>query len=227
VSQLSKLRSKFLTEKTRERKLQESRSNFVGKNPTHIPPHFNQWIAGRNRTNHKAHLYVQPYRPPAYLTAAPVDPEKEHKKSRRSSSNLSSIFPIPAPVVQGLLRGTTPSLSIPPPRSSSEFWKPIKFLGPPEDSFAKDPPASAVESTIKKSRIPRGKKLRTKWHCSICSLRHLSSEKQLLDHQGSFRCQARQNRDNPFRCRKCGKKCDNAENYHRHKEARCYKNISK
>jgi len=82
--------------------------------------------------------------------------------------------------------------------------------------------------TISKPRkAKKGKKPRTKWHCNICGLRHFSSEKQLCDHKGSFRCQARTHRDNPFRCRKCGLKCDNVVNYHRHKEARCYKNTSK
>jgi len=225
VSKLAKLRSKFLAEKAAERKLQESRSSFVATKPSHVPAHFDKWIEGRNRTNHKAHLFEEPYRPPAYLTCKPVDPER--KRTRRSPPKSSSIFPIPSHIVALSKPAEESKILYTKPKTSKDFWKPIKFLGPPENPSFEDPdpilnsPPIAADKLIKKSQ--KARKPRTKWHCNICSLRHLSSEKQLLDHQGSFRCQARQNRDNPFRCRKCGKKCGNVVNYHRHKEARCYR----
>ena len=223
MSKLAKLRSKFLAEKAAERKLQQSRSNFVAKKPSEVPAHFKDWVEGRNRTNHNAHLFEEPYRPPRYLTTERFDPEKEDKKFRRSTPKSSSIFPIPSHIVALSKPAEESKIPYPKPSSSKDFWRPIKFLGPPENPVFEDsnsPPISA-DKVIKKSCKVR--KLRTKWHCSICSLRHLSSEKQLLDHQGSFRCQARQNRENPFRCRKCGKKCGNVVNYHRHKETRCYR----
>jgi len=211
---------------------------------------FNDWQkANTEKTRRKVGLFVQPYRPPAYLSSRSF---ASKSTKPRSSTKSSSVFPIPQSVVDHL-RETAPRISTKPkPTTSSAGWKPVLFvapfansnshspgffpgppLRPPPSSGPEDPPAPlenipVSNKTISKPRkAKKGKKPRTKWHCNICGLRHFSSEKQLCDHKGSFRCQARTHRDNPFRCRKCGLKCDNVVNYHRHKEARCYKNTSK
>lgn len=209
---------------------------------------FKEWQqANASKTKRKVGLYVQPYRPPSYLVTKTFDPEKS--RSSRSAPSRSSVFPIPQQAVEQILKTKPSTANSQKEPTSTALWKPILFTPPfpnstahnpgfkssstPPDTIPIDDPPTVPESIstfdkpISKAKTKKGKKLRTKWHCSICGLRHLSSEKQLLDHQGSFRCQARQNRDNPWRCRKCGKKCDNAVNYHRHKEARCYKNNSK
>lgn len=192
--------------------------------PYNTGAQFKDWTTLNNlKTQRKEGLFEQPYRPPSYLV-----PKTHSTKSSKSRSlpSRTSVFPFPvekstSPQKQSSSAQTSKSTHSAPNQGfgNSQF----KIL----DSFPTETEIPIFEKSIDKSSKPnKGKKLRTKWHCSICSLRHLSSEKQLIAHQGSLRCQARLNRNNPFRCRKCGKKCGNVVNYHRHKEARCYRNPS-
>lgn len=194
--------------------------------PYNTGAQFKDWTKLNNlKTQRKEGLFEQAYRPPSYL----VSRTHSTKSSRRRSlSSLTSVFPFPIEKSASSQNQKQPSSN---QTSTSIHTAPIQGFRNSQFKIIDSSPTETVipilDKSIDKSSKPnKGKKLRTKWHCSVCSLRHLSSEKQLRAHQGSLRCQARQNRNNPFRCRKCGKKCGNVVNYHRHKEARCYRNPS-
>lgn len=156
---------------------------------------FKEWEQLNDLDNRrKIGLFVQPYRPPTYLITNNLSTKSV--KSRSAPSHLSDI-PIPQPVVEKL-RTQKPFVPIESNQpNSTPFGKPFGFLpyfpsqGSDNPSFNFEDPPSTQENvpTIdkpigKRHQSKKGKKIPTKWHCSICSLRYLSSEKQLNDHIG-------------------------------------------
>lgn len=216
MSDIQKRLAKFTASRAKDRKFIESRKNFVPRTPVQAPADFSKWIEGRNRTYHKAFLYEQPYRPPRHLLIDPVDPDHKELPPLGPTVVYSKARPLK---VIGNRSHLGPNFY--PPKT----WKarnPERINTTPESSGV---PSLKPKKSIEKRPPPKGKKLKTGIHCSLCPKRHLSSIAQLEEHEGSATCRKKaQTGFNNLRCPKCRKRFDNLGNYHRHRDSKCYKN---